>query len=73
MGPSPNGVRAAAASLHLEILLPRTDAGVIAQLVALAAVVLAVSVMVRHQRELLLLTWGVGLVVLGGMGLRAIH
>ncbi|MDZ7679635.1 MAG: hypothetical protein U5K29_13925 [Acidimicrobiales bacterium] len=73
MGPSQNGVRALTASLHLEILLPRTDAGVLAQLVALAAVVLAVSVLLRHQRELLLLTWGIGLMVLGGMGLRAIH
>lgn len=61
------------ASMLLEILLPRTDAGVLAQLFALATAVLVVSVVVRHQHELLLLTWGIGLVVLGGMGLRAIH
>ena len=61
------------ASLWLEILLPRTDAGVLAQVIGLAVVVLVTSLLVRHERALLLLTWGVGLVLLGGMGLRALH
>lgn len=59
--------------LLVEILLPRTDAGVLAQLVTLAVAVLIVSLLMRRERELLLLTWGVGLVLLGGMGLRALH
>jgi hypothetical protein len=61
------------ASLWLDIVLPRTDAGVLAQLIGLGVVVVAVSVLVRHERALLQLTWGVGLVLLGGMGLRALH
>lgn len=59
--------------LLVEILLPRTDAGVLAQLVALAAVVLVASLLLRRRRELLLFIWGIGLVLLGGMGLRALH
>lgn len=60
-------------SLWLEIVLPRTDAGVLAQVIGLAAVVLVTSLLVRHERALLLLTWGVGLVLFGGMGMRALH
>ena len=61
------------ASLWLDIVLPRTDAGVLAQLIGLAVVVLIASLVVRHERALLLLTWGFGLVLLGGMGVRALH
>lgn len=61
------------ADLLIEIVLPRTDAGVLAQLVTLAVAVLVVSLLVRREHELLLLTWGIGLVLLGGMGLRSLH
>ena len=61
------------ASLWLDIVLPRTDAGVLAQLTGLAVVMMVTSWLVRHERALLLLTWGIGLVLLGGMGLRALH
>jgi hypothetical protein len=59
--------------LLLEVLLPRTDARVVAQLLALAVVMLLGSLLLRRQHELLLFTWGIGLVMLGGMGLRAFH
>lgn len=59
--------------LLVEVLLPRTDAGVLAQLVTLVVAVLVVSLLVRREHALLLLTWGIGLVLLGGMGLRALH
>lgn len=56
-----------------ELLLPRTDAG--AGMQALIVIVLTITMMllVRREHSLVLLTLGVGMVVLGAMGLRTLH
>lgn len=56
-----------------EILLPRTDAGVAAQVVALAVVVTVGVVVLRRSREGLLVVIGAGALTLGFFGLRMLH
>jgi hypothetical protein len=56
-----------------ELFFPRTDDGVLLQLVLVMFVVSTVVVLVRRERSLMTLTVGVGLVVVGLMGLRAVH
>ena len=57
----------------LELLLPRTDAGVAAQLGLLAVVVGLALRAAWHRPELRLLVAGGGLTLLGLLGLRAAH
>lgn len=57
----------------MEILLPRTDAGVFAQAVA-GAVVLATALwLVRRDRDFRLLVLGVSTVTVAWFVLRAVH
>jgi hypothetical protein len=56
-----------------ELLLPRTDAGVLAQVIGVIAVTLVVAVLVRRERSLVTFTIGTGMVLLGLMGMRALH
>lgn len=56
-----------------EVLLPRTDAGALAQVIGVIAVTLIVVVLVRRERSLVLLATGAGMVLLGVMGLRTLH
>jgi hypothetical protein len=56
-----------------DLLLPRTDSGVVAQL-AVAAVVLAVAfVVVRRDRELRLLVVGVAVMTVAWCAARSLH
>lgn len=56
-----------------ELLLPETDAGVLVQVVVALAVIVAVLWRVRGDRDATWLVAGVGLVVLGLLGVRALH
>ncbi len=57
----------------MDILLPRTDAGALAQVVVVTIALLAALVMVRRSIEARLLVLGVGMVMLGWMALRTLH
>lgn len=59
-------------SAFVEVLLPRTDAGALAQVVV-AVVVTATLVAVTRSAEACLLVLGIGLVALGWMALRILH
>lgn len=52
---------------------PTTDAGVAVQVVVTILLGVAVGVLVRHERSLVLLVIGVTLVLLGWYGIRALH
>jgi hypothetical protein len=56
-----------------ELFLPRTDAGVAAQVAVVLVVAIGVGMAVRRERSLVLLTSGLALVLLGLMGMRALH
>jgi hypothetical protein len=56
-----------------ELLLPRTDAGVLAQVIGVTAVTVVLAILVRRERSLVMLTMGAGMVLLGLMGMRALH
>jgi hypothetical protein len=57
----------------VDILLPRTDPGALAQVVVVAVALVATLVVVRRSTEARLLVLGVGLVALGWMALRTLH
>lgn len=56
-----------------DLLLPRTDAGVLAQAVVVTIAFLAALVVVNRSREVRLLVLGIGLVALGWMALGILH
>ena len=56
-----------------DLLLPGTDAGVLVQVVLVAAITAAVLWRVRADPDARWLVAGVGLVVLGLLGVRALH
>lgn len=56
-----------------EVLLPRTDAGALAQVVGVVAATVFVAVLVRRERSLVTLAIGTGMVLLGFMGMRTLH
>lgn len=56
-----------------DLLYPRTDAGVLAQVILVAVAAVFVVVLVRRERALVVFTIGVTLVVLGFFGFRALH
>jgi hypothetical protein len=56
-----------------ELLLPRTDAGALAQVIGVIVVMVVVALLVRRERSLVMLTVGAGVVLLGVMGLRTLH
>jgi len=57
----------------LDLLLPSTDAGVAAQLAVWATVSVGGLIATRRKKDLRLLVIGLSLLVLGIMGIRAIH
>ena len=57
----------------LDVLLPATDAGAIAQAVAVVVVWAGALWALRNRPDSRLLTFGAGLVVLAFMGVRALH
>ncbi|MGI8937097.1 MAG: hypothetical protein ACR2JF_02565 [Iamia sp.] len=61
------------AGLIRDLLLPRTDAGVLAQVVGLVVVGVLAAVLVRRSREGLLFVSGVVLLTAGFFGLRMLH
>jgi hypothetical protein len=56
-----------------EWLLPRTDAGALAQVIGVIAVTVIVALLVRRERSLVMLAVGAAMVLLGVMGLRTLH
>lgn len=56
-----------------DLLLPRTDAGVLAQGVGVAVAVVTAAVAVRRSTDALWLVAGVAVMLLALMGLRALH
>lgn len=56
-----------------EFLLPRTDDGVLTQMIAVIGVLVVVLVAVRHDREYRTFVVGLVVLALGLFGLRAIH
>jgi hypothetical protein len=56
-----------------EVLLPRTDAGALAQVIGVIAVTMVVALLVRRERSLVMLAVGIGMVLLGVMGFRTLH
>ena len=56
-----------------EVLVPRTDAGAAAQVVATVVITMTIAILVRRERALVVLALGLGAVVLGAMGLRTLH
>lgn len=57
----------------MDLLLPRTDAGVALQLAVFVGLALAGIVLVRRRRDWLLLVTGLIVCGLGLFGVRAIH
>lgn len=56
-----------------DVLLPRTDAGVAAQIVTLVVATALAVVAVRRSREGLLLVIGLATLAAGFVGLRMLH
>ena len=56
-----------------DILLPPTDRDVLVQLIVVLATMAVVTTLVRRERALVLLSVGFFFVVLGLMGMRALH
>ncbi len=57
----------------IELLLPRTDAGALAQLIVVLVVWIGLLVAVRRSVEARLLVGGVGMVILAWFALRTVH
>lgn len=56
-----------------DLLLPATDAGVLAQVIGLAVATAAGAFAVRRSPDMLWLVAGVATMVMGFFGLRALH
>ena len=56
-----------------DILLPRTDAGVLAQFTGVAVLTIAAAVALRRHAELRTLTTGIGVFVIALMAVRTLH
>lgn len=56
-----------------DIVLPRTDAGAGMQVIVVILLTAIVAIAARRERALVTLAIGVGMVVLGLMGMRALH
>ncbi len=56
-----------------DILLPATDRAALLQVVVAVVAVSAATLLVRRERALVLLTLGIGTVVLGLMAMRTLH
>jgi hypothetical protein len=56
-----------------DVLLPRTDAGVLTQVAAVTLIVAAGTWLTRRRPELRLVVIGLGLLAYGVMGVRSLH
>ena len=56
-----------------ELLFPRTDTGVLVQVVIVSAVWLVAAVAVRRNRDLVWFVSGVAMLAFAWFGLRAVH
>ena len=56
-----------------ELLFPRTDAGVLAQIVIVAAVWVVAVVVVRRNRDLVWFVSGLAMLAYAWFGIRALH
>ena len=56
-----------------DVLLPRTDGGVLAQVVLVLVLMAVTVVLAWRERSLVTLALGVGIFVLGLIGVRALH
>jgi hypothetical protein len=57
----------------IDLLLPATDAGALAQAVGAAILYGAAFVVARHDRELLLFVTGLAFVTFAWFGIRTLH
>ena len=57
----------------MELLLPRTDGGVLVQFVVAALVLATALFFVRRHRDVCVLVAGLGLTLAGWFALRAVH
>ena len=55
------------------VLLPSTDVGVLVQIVAMLVAWVGLLFVVRGSAEARLLVGGIGMIILGWFGLRALH
>lgn len=62
-----------ALTVAMDLLLPRTDAGVIVQAMVFVVVLAGAFVAVRHEPEYRLLIIGVGVLGLAFFALRSLH
>jgi hypothetical protein len=65
--------REAVSALIASWWFPETDAGVVVQVVVTLLIAIALGVLVREERSLVLLVIGVTLVTLGWYGIRGLH
>lgn len=56
-----------------ELLFPRTDAGVLVQVIVVAVVWLGLVVAVRRNRDLVWFVSGLAMLAFAWFGLRAVH
>lgn len=56
-----------------ELWSPRTDAGVLVQVIVTILLVIVLVWVVRRERSLVLLIVGIGMVVLAWYGIRGLH
>lgn len=56
-----------------ELLFPRTDAGVLAQVIIVSALWLVAAVAVRRNRDLVWFVSGLAMLAFAWFGVRAVH
>ena len=56
-----------------ELLFPRTDAGVVAQIIVVSVLWLLLAVAVRRNRDLVWFVSGLAMLAFAWFGLRAVH
>jgi hypothetical protein len=56
-----------------ELLFPRTDAGVLAQVIIVSALWLVAAVAVRRNRDLVWFVSGLAMLAFAWFGLRSVH
>jgi len=56
-----------------ELLFPRTDAGVLAQVIVVSALWVVLAVVVRRNRDLVWFVSGLAMLAFSWFGLRSVH
>lgn len=57
----------------IDLILPRTDGGVLAQLVVVTVLFATATWLARRHKDVRVLVIGLWLLAYGGMGVRALH